>query len=179
MAESDVEIWYEDEVHFQRHGTLTRMWAPRGKQPGVIVAPTRQNVGYFGMVCPATGESFIRLGHPFNSETVMQFFREFLESRAQAKTSTKQIVVILDNASWHKKAVRLMTGDDSKQLVFLFLPPYSPDLNPIERLWRWTRRHCTHNKYFDHIDALADTLNKFFSLWELPNSELRSLCATN
>jgi len=109
MSDSAMEIWYEDEVHFQRHGTITRTWVPQGKQPEVIIAPTRQKVGYFGMGCPTTGESFIGSGHPFNSETVIEFFREFLVSRMQTNPG-KKIMVILDNASWHKKAVRLLVN---------------------------------------------------------------------
>lgn len=51
----------------------------------------------------------------------------------------------------------------------IFLPPYSPDLNPIERLGRLTRRFCTHNKYLDCLDELAATVLGFFEEHAAPN----------
>ncbi|NLD99523.1 MAG: hypothetical protein GX640_06580, partial [Fibrobacter sp.] len=58
-------------------------------------------------------------------------------------------------------------------------PPYSPELNPTELIWKRTRYKATHNRYFPTIDSLCDALEIQFQQWALPNEELLSLCAIN
>jgi len=62
-------------------------------------------------------------------------------------------------------------------LVRIFLPPYSPELNPIERVWRITRRQITHNRYFESVEDLEIALTSHFAKWEQPNNALNVLCA--
>ena len=109
----------------------------------------------------------------FNYETIMQSVRFFIEKNS----SDKKILVILANASWHKKAVRLMGLDkDFSKIEFLFLPPYSPELNPIERVWRITRRERTHNHFFEKLQVLKTTLTEYFEKLKYPNDKFRTLC---
>ncbi|WP_406042493.1 transposase [Succinimonas sp.] len=63
--------------------------------------------------------------------------------------------MVLDNAPWHKKAIRLIWEEELPEyqdirdkMTYISMPPYSPDLNPIEQVWRITRREMTHNRYF-------------------------------
>lgn len=90
----------------------------------------------------------------------------------------------MDNASWHKKAKRLIKEnangdylDICNQVVFVYLPPYSPDLNPIEQVWRITRRDAKNNKYFSDKYELEDTLDSYFSVLAAPNITLKQLCS--
>ena len=96
----------------------------------------------------------------------------------EVKPSEKQIVVVLDNASWHKNGVRLLREENylPDKLTFLFLPAYSPDLNPIVRVWKITRRKRTHNRYFESLNCLVETLVGFFESLFSPNELLSSLC---
>jgi transposase len=169
-----VDIWFEDEVHFTLHSTITRMWSPIGHQPKVLFAPNRLKVGYFGAVNTRTGELFTQTAYPFNSETFEQFIRLFLATK---QLQGRKIVMILDNARWHKPVTRKLMEEYPESLEFLYLPPYSPDLNPIERVWRITRRKCTHNKYFQMLETLVDVLDTFFKELAVPNKTLKSLCA--
>ena len=117
----------------------------------------------------------------FNFQTTLDSIRAFLQ--AYPVPHGKKYVLIMDNASWHKKAARLVREDPqgeyrdiSSAVTFLFLPPYSPDLNPIEQVWRITRRENTHNVFFASKTSLEQTLDKAFLHWEKPNSQLKSLC---
>jgi transposase len=90
----------------------------------------------------------------------------------------------MDNAPWHKKMYRLVVtenrdeyADIRESVVFVMLPPYSPDLNPIEQVWRITRRENTHNTFFNSLASLKSTVDKAFSRWSVPNAQLRSLCS--
>jgi transposase len=60
-----------------------------------------------------------------------------------------------------------------------FLPAYSPELNSVERVWKLTRTLCTHNRYFDTLDALIDAVITQFAAWTKPTTVLRRLCAIN
>lgn len=172
--EQEYEIWYQDEVHFYRSSTIFRMWAKCGKQPLVKSAPTQEKVAFSGFVNPETGVLITNECERFNYETIMESVRLFSK---QIK-SDKKILIILDNASWHKKAVRLMREEDShNNLEFLFLPPYSPELNPIERVWRITRREKTHNRFFESISILRNSLTSYFLRFNSANDKLRTLCS--
>jgi transposase len=153
------------------------MHARRGKQPYIMSSPTKEKVAFFGLVNPSTGELFAKEDCRFNSETFILAIIDFLKKHK----SKKKIYVILDNASWHKKGVRLITEiEELKEIKdciqFIFLPPYSPDLNPIERVWRITRHDKTHNKYFKSLNILIETLHTFFDSMSVPNLKLKSLC---
>jgi transposase len=58
-----------------------------------------------------------------------------------------------------------------------FLPAYSPELNPIERVWKLTRRRCLHNRYFDHLQDVIGAVESEFATWTTRNDVLRRLCA--
>lgn len=152
------------------------MWALKGHQPEILSKPGRQKIGYFGAVNPATGELFVGYAYTFNSETFQAFLDAFMAMHGEDE---KRILLVVDNASWHKRAARKLAIEQPGRFGVLFLPAYSPDLNPIERLWWLTRRVCTHNKYFNWLDDLAATLLGFFAAHAGPNDVLRSLCAIN
>ncbi len=84
--------------------------------------------------------------------------------------SDKQIMLIMDRAGWHR-ARKLEVPNN---ITLLFLPPYSPQLNPVERLWRWIRGEITHNKIFVSLEILMDAIQKAFS--ELTALKLTNLC---
>lgn len=172
MRDPNIQLWAEDEVHFQRHTTLTRMWAPKGQQPRVISASTRQKIGFFGAINLKTGFLLTQKASAFNAHTFENFLHYLLQ-HARGK-----IFLILDNATWHRaKVLKTFFMEKQHRLARIFLPSYSPELNPIERVWRITRRQITHNRYFESIEDLEETLTSHFLEWLKPNQSLRILCA--
>lgn len=172
MKDPDIQLWCEDEVHFQRHSSLIRTWAPRGQQPRVDSASTREKVGFFGAVNVKTGCLLTKDAPTFNGETFGDFLRYLLQS-TQGK-----LHLILDNAKYHRaRILKDFFINHQDRLVRIFLPPYSPELNPAERVWRITRRLVTHNRYFPSVEELKMTLISHFGKWAQPNIALRALCA--
>ncbi len=172
---------YQDEVHFQTQTTITSAWCKKGSKPRVKSFPGRSKVSYSGFVIPKTGVLFTDCPSVFNYETTIDSIRAFL--KFSPVPNGKKYAIVLDNAPWHKKAYRLIVTekkdeyeDIRKSVEFILLSPYSPDLNPIEQVWRITRRENTHNVFFDSIDALKSTVDSAFSEWSVPNSKLQSLC---
>lgn len=173
---------FQDEVHFQAQTTITRVWAKKGSEPKVMSKPGKNNAAYSGFVIPETGELVVTKPEWFNFETVIQSLRDFL--LAKPCPDGKKYCVILDNAPWHKKAIRLIWKEEldeyddiREKMNYLSLPPYSPDLKPIEQIWRKTRREKTHNKYFALLSKLVEVLDDYFASFFIPNKLLKSLCS--
>lgn len=172
MKDPNVQLWCQDEVHFQRHSTLTRMWATKGQQPRVLSASTREKVGYFGAINLKTGRLLTQESPTFNGGTFGEFLHHVL------RHSRGKLYLILDNAPWHRsRHLKGFFSQNRHRLMRLFLPAYSPELNPIERVWRITRRQVTHNRYFKSLDQLMAALHACFAKWEQPNNALKVLCA--
>jgi transposase len=150
------------------------MWAPKGQQPRVLSPSVRHKVGFFGALSLKTGRLLTQEAPTFSAQTFGDFIRYLLQS-TQGK-----IYLILDNARWHRsKDLKDFFEANRDRLVFIFLPVYSPELNPIERVWRITRRMITHNRYFPSLEELRIALIFQFLIWDRPNHVLKVLCAKN
>ena len=153
------------------------MWIPpEEKDPVLLHHPTRKSIGYFGAVCLRNGRLVTRReDESFNGQTFWDFLRIL---REQSNSAGRKVVIIIDNARFHHanmhKEWRQQQGLD---FALDFLPPYSPQLNPIERVWKLTRRLCLHNRYFPTLKAVADSVGKQFSEWNVSNDVLKKLCA--
>lgn len=166
-----------DEVHFQQYGSRARMWvAPEEKDPVLVHHPTRKSVGYFGAVRLRDGR-LVAAREPgmFDAQTTWNFYTRL---RRFAATTRRRIVVIIDNARYHHARIhREWREAFASTFQLLFLPPYSPELNPIERVWKLTRRRCLHNRYFATLDEVITAVDACFADWSCANSTLKRLCA--
>lgn len=162
--------------------TVTPKWYKKGSKPKVKSFPGKSKISYSGFVIPDTGVLFTDSPLKFNYITTIESVRTFLKSFPAPQG--KKYAIVMDNAPWHKKMYRLVVtekldeyADIRDNVEFIMLPPYSPDLNPIEQVWRITRRENTHNVFFDPVASLKSTLDTAFSKWLTPNSQLHSLCS--
>jgi transposase len=179
VADPGIDLWATDEVHFQQYGSSCLMWVPsEEKDPVLLHHPTRKSVGYFGAVRLRDGKLvFLREEEKFNAVT----FHEFLKKLQQTGTeSGRRVVVIIDNARYHHAKLHAdWRNQHTPQFVLNFLPPYSPDLNPIERLWKLTRRLRLHNRYFPTLNAVIHSVESQFNEWVEGSEIIRKLCVIN
>lgn len=173
----DIDLWAMDEVHFQQHGSRCRMWVPpEDKDPVLLHHPTRKSIGYFGAVRIRDGKFiYKREEERFNAETFFVFMKKL---RSASAHSRRRVFVIADNVRYHH--AKLHKGWREKaadRFALEFLPPYSPDLNPSERIWKLTRRLATHNRYFPELDDIVEAVESTFHPWRNGNDTLRKLCA--
>lgn len=153
---------FEDEASFWLDGTLHRTWARVGQQPHVDTFGQRKTAHVFGAV---TLEERPRFRYLFASVFNGKTFHEFL--RRLVRYSRHKIFLILDNAPCHRLRPEgkgwLLSNRD--RLELFRLPPYSPNLNPIEGAWKETKKRTTHNRFFRTTDerdeALAATFDHF------------------
>jgi transposase len=130
------------------------MWVPpEDKDPILLHAPTRKSVACFGAVHLRTGQFVRRICKVFNAVTFQRFLTQLLRYRRRGR----RMILILDNARYHHAVILApFLRQQAAQLKLVFLPPYSPQLAPIERVWKLTRRLATHNRYFP---TLGEVLN--------------------
>jgi transposase len=122
-----VKVFAQDESRFGLRTTRRRRLTARGVQPVGVTQHDFQNFYVYGAVAPSSGEDFMLELPELNSTN----FQVFLDAFARAHPDTLHLRV-LDNSRCHTaKAVQVPAN-----VHFVFLPPYSPELNPIERLWR-------------------------------------------
>lgn len=150
------------------------MWIPpEDHDPVLMHAPTRKSVACFGAVNLSTGRLVTWFCPVFNGETFEAFVRRLLRHRR----ADRRMVVVLDNAAYHHcRALQPLLREHRRDLRLFFLPPYSPQLSTIERVWKLTRRLATHNRYFPTLPAVLDAVTACFSRWHRPNETLRRLC---
>jgi transposase len=152
------------------------MWIPPEiKEPVLYHNPTRKSVGYFGAVRLRDGKFMFHRAEKFNAESFFLFLRDL---RCISCRSGRKVVVVLDNAKYHHaKLHEVWRNKSSSGFSLNFLPPYSPELNPIERVWKLVRRLATHDRYFSDLIQLAGAVESRFSRWRHGNEILRRLCA--
>ncbi len=150
------------------------MWVPPEQtDPVLLHAPTRKSVALFGAVNLRHGQLVTQQDPKFNGLTFGHFLRKLLRHRARGR----RLVLILDNARYHHARILKPFLREHRQVLRLdYLPPYSPELNPIERVWKLTRRLCTHNQYFPELQDLVEAVSQQMAAWQKPNSTLLRLC---
>ncbi|MBW6513275.1 MAG: IS630 family transposase, partial [Candidatus Syntrophosphaera sp.] len=125
------------------------IWALSGKPLQIKVKQAYQNFYIYGAVEPKTGENF-SLFLPWVNTEMMNLY---LEQMSLAYES-EEIVIIMDQAGWHKSRELVVPSN----IEIIYLPPYSPELNPIERLWKYLKTNFIHNRLFDSLKQMMDQM---------------------
>ena len=141
--QADVDVWFADESGFEGDPRPRKRWDKKGRKTRVTKNGGHLRMNVIGMVCPRTGQFFaIEASH---SDSVT--YQAFLDEARKTVSFQRAInVLIMDNASWHRRKTANWHGWQPK-----YLPPYSPDLNPIERIWlkmkaKWFNNHVCKNE---------------------------------
>jgi transposase len=177
IKDPKIELWVEDEVLFHLFGTIYKMWiSPEDFDPFVLHNPVKKNAKYYGAVRLRDGKFvYQRITGMFDGDNFFTFLKYLRKITAR---SSKKTVILLDRASYHRAKVHKKWRDKcSDKFCLEFLPPYSPELSPIERVWKYTRRSCTHNRYFAIIEDIAAVVEPQFDQWRHASEALQRLCA--
>ncbi len=151
-------FYYADEFNISWHPTLRALWSPKGQQV-MIPTPAQPTRRYgLGAVNWHTGETVAITRHHKRRREVAALLEAVL-----ARHRHETVYVAWDNASTHEdQEIEAVLRGAAGRLVLLYLPTYSPWLNPAEMLWRHFRGEVTHCELFDSIDALINATNEFF-----------------
>jgi transposase len=162
-----IRIFFQDEARVGQQGTLTRVWARTGSRPTMLKQTEYEWVYLWAAVDPISGEAAAMITPTVNT----CLMNTFLKGLGGMLGADEHAVVVLDNAGWHHaRALKVPPN-----LTLLFLPPYSPELNPVERLWQWLKSHHLSNRLFSDYTHLLHAADE---AWQtLSQDMLRSVCA--
>ena len=162
LEDEEVDIWYMDEMGVEGDPRPRRRWTRKGKKGRVTKNGDHLRMNVSGAVCPRTG-TFYALEFSHSNTPVFQAFLE--HANADLTFERKRNLLIMDNASWHK-ASTLEWGAFEP----VYLPPYSPDLNPIERLWLIIKANWFTDFVAKTRQQLIDRLDQAL-LWAMDRSD--------
>ena len=156
---------------FPQWGTLTYTWARRGQQPKVKTSGKRKGYKVFGLIEYFTGRFFYQGQEGrLNSAAYIAFLTRVLEQ------TTQPILLIQDGAKYHTSAeTKAFFAQQTARLQVFQLPTYSPDYNPIEKLWKKIKQQETHLHYFPTFEALTEKVEQ--ALLKFANITGRNSCA--
>jgi len=162
-----LRLFFMDEARFGQQGTLTTVWAERGSRPTAVKQTSYEWVYLFAAVEPTSGENVALLA-PRVDTGIMNVFLSMLSEELGPRDHA---VLIMDQAGWHKaRALRV-----PENITILYLPPYSPELNPIERLWAYLRSHYLANRAYRDYEHLLEAGGEAYRA--LTPEIIRTVCA--
>lgn len=155
--------------------TLRALWSPKGQQI-MIPTPHQQHKRYgIGSVNYHTGESVVIVRRHKRRTEIAEFLTLLLD-----KHPHETIYVAWDNANTHQDdEVEAVVRSAAGRLVLLYLPTYSPWLNPIEMLWRHYRRAVTHCELFTSMQNLVTATQEFFQRFNQMPDQVLSIIGAN
>ena len=157
---------FQDEAGFGRINTPKYCWCPKGFRPHVPCLRVREYRYAYGAVEPVTGNSFF-LVMPYCNTKCMNTFLEQL-SKQYPKD---EIVLVCDGASWHKSNEMIIP----ENITLVYLPPATPEMNPIEQIWKEIRKMGFRNEAFHSLKDVVDRLCE--TICRLTNEVVRSITA--
>lgn len=175
-ATTGTKIFFADEAHFRAEADLRGMWVLKG-QPALVESTSPrlgEKASYYSAVCVETGEvTAMELDGTSTAETSVAFLRQL---RARFP---EPLIVIWDNGPAHGgAALRAYLRTPDLRLRLVRLPPYSPDFNADEPIWKWVRQEVTANTCLGTKAAVQRHVGAFFAGLTDRTDEVQSRCRT-
>jgi transposase len=164
----NVDVWFQDEACFGQQNTTTRLWAEKGTRPRAVKQQQFEYAYLFGAVCPSTGATEALISPVMN----MDVMEKHLVLISQKIPKGRHGVIVVDGASWHQ----IHLADQFENLSIIKLPPYSPELNPIEQVWSWLRQNELANRCFDGYEGIVDACSLAWNSFISDVSRVMTLC---
>jgi transposase len=148
---------------------LTKVWTVRGRRPIVPAAGANRRLCVYGAFNYRTGQSHYLVHPKKNAEQFHEFLWQLLEAHSE-----RRIVLVIDNASYHRtRRILNLLADHADHAFIVWLPRYSPELNLIEGLWGYLKRSALNNYFFGDLASLEDAIHDAFdALQQNPETTL-------
>jgi len=164
-----VDVWFQDETRVGQQGSITRMWAEKGTRPQAIRQQQFKYAYIFGATCPAKDKALGLVLPLANTHGMIEHLRLISQDTAKGR----QALVVMDRAGWHTtKAINCFDN-----VTILPLPPYSPELNPVEQLWQHLKQRYLSNRCFKDYNEIVDECCDGWNKIVKEEGFIRSLCS--
>ncbi len=166
-----IEIWWQDESRIGQQGSLSRVWATKGTRPRVVRQKQFLSTYIFGAVCPDRDVG-CALILPECNAGMMQLH---LDEISSAVRKGYHAIILIDRASWHTTE----SLNVPKNISLLPLPPYSPELNPMEQVWQKLKKSDLSNTAFKDYDSIVDACCNAWNVFCDQDGSIKNLCSRN
>jgi hypothetical protein len=167
-AGKPTEIWFADEARVGQKGRLTRVWAPAGSRPAMVRDTRHDSASLFGAVCPAREVGAAVVMPAANTEAMNEHLKEI----SGHVSPGAHAALLLDQAGWHQTGGRLCVPDN---ITLLPLPPYAPELNPMENVWEHLRANKLCRLVWDSYEAVLHACGEAWNFLIEDPSRIRSI----
>lgn len=167
--DKQLRVFFQDESRFGQQGTLTTVWARTGSRPTAVRQTEYDYLWVLGAVCPETGQADGLLSPRLNTDVINVFLEQFAATLAD----DEHAVMLWDGAGFHTSK-RLCVPEN---ITLIQLPPYSPELNPIENLWHYLKSHFWSNRAYADYSELEQAAIDAWRLAVLDSDLMKSVCA--
>ena len=147
-ADKPIEIWFQDEARVGQKGSLEYIWAPVGSRPHMLCDNRHDSAYLFGAICHARQVGAAIVMPSVNAEAMV----EHLKAISAQVAPGAHAVVLCDGAGWHQPSQRLRIPHN---ITLLPLPPYAPELNPMENIWDYLRGNKLSHRIWDSYEAIV------------------------
>lgn len=173
---TDEVILFMDGVHPQHNSTTSKVWIKKGKEKQIKSNTGRSRINLNGIYNPSTQDILVHESKTINAESTIDFFKEIEDYYEETKI--KRIQIIVDNAKYYKNE-KVKKYIETSRIELLFLPPYSPNLNLIERVWKLLRKKVINSQYYDTFNKFRDAVLDFFKNSAELKSEIKQFVGNN
>ena len=166
-------ILFEDESMIRDYQAIAKTWFPKGQQKIIPTYGQHQGVKLIGILDYGTGDAFCVQEERYTAVEFLSFLEKVI-----ARYPDERIVMVLDNARiHHAKLLQPFLEKHQDYFEFLFLPPYSPDLNLIEGLWKWMKATVIYNVFFSNVGKIQQAVQGFIqTINQVPLNTVDRLC---
>ena len=162
------ELYFFDESRFGTHSKIGHGWFLKGFRTSIPVKLGFQNFYVYSAVSPQTGGDCTLL-MPYVNTKCMNAFLEHMAKELEGR----EIFLVIDGAGWHKSKDLFVP----KNIEIMLLPAYSPELNPVERLWRHIKDYVLKNRIYETLKELEDEVCDFTK--QIKIETYQSICNAN
>jgi transposase len=162
-------IYFFDEARFGTHSKIGHGWFKKGSRTPVKVKLGFQNFYLYSAVDPESGKDFTLMLPNVNTDCMNIFLSKIAE-----EIQNQSIIIIMDGAGWH----RSKDLEIPSNIEIIYLPPYSPELNPVERMWLYIKQRTIRNKVYDTLESLEEVICDFVCN-KLNSTILKSVCCVD
>ena len=163
---SQIRLMFMDEASFGRISERSYCWCPDGIRPIVPCHRVREYMYAFGAIDPMNGDSSFIVAPKCNTDWTNAFLQVVSKEYAN-----DYLLICLDRTSWHNSKALIIPDN----IYLFYLPPYTPEMNPIEQIWKEIRKNGFKNTLFSTLNKVMDKLCN--SIVSLSNDVVKSVCA--
>jgi transposase len=149
-------------------------WIRKGQQMVLKANTGRQRINLKGANNLEDHSVIIQETEMINGQSTINLFLEILH-----KQPTGKVYIVLDNARYYRSQLVQKFGKNNKRICLLLLPPYSPNLNIVERLWKFFKKKVIYNIYYEQLAVFRKYCLNFFRHLEKYRPELQTLMTDN